>query len=114
MMMKSSGEGEIPMGTQMQFKTNKPNAQLWHKETSMSFTIPRKIVRSKDKLWKINHGKMRSKSQYNLEIFSKPNVKYVQVTKSSRLAQTSSHYKDTFKNRFKIDLKLATKARMKT
>lgn len=80
----------------------------------MSFIISRKIVRSKDKLWKINHRKMRSKSKYNLEIFSKPCVKYVQVIRSSRLAQGSSQYKDTFKNRFKIDSKLATKAKMKT
>lgn len=56
---------------------------------------------------------MRSKSLYNLDIFSKPSVKYVQMIRSSRLAQTSSHYKDIFKNRFKVDLKLANKEIMK-
>lgn len=56
---------------------------------------------------------MRSKSHYILEILSKPCVKYVQVIRSPRLAQTSNNYKDTFKNRFKIDLKSTNKARMK-
>lgn len=62
----------------------------------------------------IIHRNMRSKSQDILEIFSKPYVKYVQVIRSPRVAQTSNHYKDTFKNRSKIDSKSTTKARMKS
>lgn len=78
-----------------------------------AFNNSRKIVRSIDKLWKIIPINMRLKSQDILEIFSKPCVQHAQVIRSPRLAQTSNHYKDTFKDRFKIDSKSTTKARMK-
>lgn len=60
--IKGEKEKNIPNGYTNAIQNKQLNAQMWHKETNMSFTIARKIVRSKDNLWKVIHRNMSSTS----------------------------------------------------